>query len=106
MVSLIGLSILQTVERTVPVVGVSGRGLTNITDDDEKREYFDSPDELSRKVDKIVEWIRKSKHVIMFTGAGISTRFDKIMQARVTHSYTHMHISTHTAVESPTFVVE
>ena len=35
--------------------------------DDEKREYFDPPDVLEKKVDKLVQWIRDSKHMITFT---------------------------------------
>ena len=72
---------MQTVERTLPVVGVgrgpgsSGRGLTNIQDEEEKREFFDSEGELSHKLDKVAQWIRESKYTIMFTGAGVSTRY-------------------------------
>ena len=74
-----GLKPTQTVEHPHPVIGVEGGGrgdgLTNIKKDEEKREFFDSPLELQRKVDKVVKWIRESKHAIFFTGAGISTRF-------------------------------
>jgi NAD-dependent SIR2 family protein deacetylase len=42
-------------------------------DDDEKKEYFDSPEELDRKVQQLADWIRESKHFFVFTGAGIST---------------------------------
>lgn len=68
-------------ERTLPVVGVgrgpgsTGRGLTNIQDEEEKREYFDSELELSRKLDRVAQWVRDSKYTIMFTGAGVSTRY-------------------------------
>ena len=68
-------------ERTLPVVGVgrgpgsTGRGLTNIQDEEEKREYFDSEVELSRKLDRVAQWLRDSKYTIMFTGAGVSTRY-------------------------------
>ena len=74
-------------ERTLPVVGVgrgpgsTGRGLTNIQDEEEKREYFDSELELSRKLDKVAEWVRNSQHTIMFTGAGVSTRYYIIINA-------------------------
>ena len=68
----------QTVERHLPVVGVghgsSGRGLTNIQDDEEKREYFDSKQEFAKKLDKVAKWVRESKYIVMFTGAGVSTR--------------------------------
>ena len=36
-------------------------------DDDETKEYFDSPEELDKKVSQLAEWMRESKHVIVFT---------------------------------------
>lgn len=47
---------------------------SNITDEDEKKEYFDSEEELSKKLDLVASWLKNSKHAIVFTGAGISTR--------------------------------
>jgi len=41
--------------------------------EDEKKEYFDSPEELEKKVSRLAEWVKESKHMIIFTGAGIST---------------------------------
>lgn len=41
--------------------------------DEEKREYFDSPDNLAQKVDQFVSLLLSSSHFIAFTGAGIST---------------------------------
>lgn len=35
--------------------------------DDETKEYFDSPEELDRKVTLLAQWVRKSKHMIAFT---------------------------------------
>ena len=35
--------------------------------DEDKKEYFDSPDILEKKVNQLVEWIRESKHMITFT---------------------------------------
>lgn len=68
----------QTVERHLPVVGTgrpSGGGINPaIENEAEKREFFDSEAELAKKLDKTVQWIRASKHVIVFTGAGVSTR--------------------------------
>ena len=69
----------ETVEKHLPVVGVSssGRGQGNqhnISDDAEKKEYFDGEEALDKKVKKIADWVRGSKHTILFTGAGISTR--------------------------------
>lgn len=39
----------------------------------EKKEYFDSPEELEQKIDLLADWVRNSSHFIAFTGAGIST---------------------------------
>ena len=36
-------------------------------------ESFDSPDEVNRKVEQLAELIRKSHHLVVHTGAGIST---------------------------------
>ena len=41
--------------------------------EEEKLEFFDSPDELSIKVDKFISLLKKSTHFIAFTGAGVST---------------------------------
>lgn len=41
--------------------------------EDEKLEYFDSPDDLNRKVLILAKWVREAKHFIAFTGAGVST---------------------------------
>lgn len=41
--------------------------------EEEKREYFDSPEVLETKVDELVELIRNSKNMVAFTGAGLST---------------------------------
>ena len=77
----------QTVERSLPVVGVgSGRGGGGgggkggdfnpaIDSEEEKREFFDAEAALTRKLDRAADWLRASKHAIVFTGAGISTRF-------------------------------
>ncbi len=46
----------------------------NIADEDDKKEYFDSKEELAKKLDMVTDWVKNSKHVIVFTGAGISTR--------------------------------
>ena len=35
--------------------------------EDGKKEYFDSPDVLEKKVDQLVQWITESKHMITFT---------------------------------------
>ena len=48
---------------------------SNIKDSEEKKEFFDSEEEFSQKVDKVAQWMKECKHIIMFTGAGISTRY-------------------------------
>ncbi len=66
-------------ERHLPVVGTgrpSGSGFNPaIESEAEKREFFDSEKELTKKLDKTAQWVRESKHVIVFTGAGVSTRY-------------------------------
>lgn len=73
-----GLKPTETVERHIPVVGTGskvGKGGFNpaIEDEEEKREFFDNEQELGRKLDRTVQWMKQSKHVIIFTGAGVST---------------------------------
>jgi NAD-dependent SIR2 family protein deacetylase len=46
---------------------------TALKTEDEKKEYFDAPEELEEKVNQLAEWILESEHFIAFTGAGIST---------------------------------
>lgn len=46
---------------------------TALKTEQEKKEYFDSPQVLSEKVSILVEMIKNSKHFVAFTGAGIST---------------------------------
>lgn len=46
---------------------------TAIKNEEEKKEYFDSPEELDVKVTKLAVMIKASKHFCTFTGAGLST---------------------------------
>ena len=46
---------------------------TAIQNEEEKKEYFDSPEELDNKVTMLAEMIVCSAHFTAFTGAGIST---------------------------------
>lgn len=46
---------------------------TAIKSEEEKQEYFDSPQELEEKVDRLAMMILSSEHMVAFTGAGIST---------------------------------
>lgn len=41
--------------------------------DQEKKEYFDKADVLDQKIGQLADWIKQSKHFVVFTGAGIST---------------------------------
>ena len=72
----------ETVERHIPVVGTGNAGggqkpgAHNIKDDAEKKEFFDNEEQLDKKVKQVAKWMRESKHTIMFTGAGISTRYN------------------------------
>lgn len=46
---------------------------TAIKNEEEKKEYFDSPEELDEKIEMLALWIKSSEHFVAFTGAGIST---------------------------------
>ena len=46
---------------------------TAIKTEEEKKEYFDTPEELEMKTLQLAEWIREANHFTTFTGAGIST---------------------------------
>ena len=46
---------------------------TAIKTEEEKKEYFDSPEELDAKVTMLAEMILTSQRMTAFTGAGIST---------------------------------
>ena len=46
---------------------------TAIKEEEEKREYFDTEEELDRKCEMLALWISSSDHFVAFTGAGIST---------------------------------
>ena len=40
----------------------------------EVQEFFDSPEELERKVSRLTEWVRESKHFFVFTVSGPKPR--------------------------------
>ncbi len=40
---------------------------STIREEDETKEFFDSPEELEAKVSQLADWIRQSKHFIAFT---------------------------------------
>ena len=35
--------------------------------EEDKKEFFDSPEKLEKKVDRLAELVKKSKHFIVFT---------------------------------------
>ena len=41
--------------------------------DEDKKEYFDSPAELDKKVTRLTKMVLEANHLVAFTGAGIST---------------------------------
>lgn len=41
--------------------------------DEDKKEYFDPPEVLEKKINELASLVKNSKHFIAFTGAGIST---------------------------------
>ena len=45
---------------------------TAIKDDEDKKEYFDSEEELDEKIEKLAMWILSSEHFISFTGGNLS----------------------------------
>ena len=125
-------------ERRHPVVGTGGgerggkrgRGFNPaIDDEEEKKEFFDSPEQLSHKVEQTLQWVKSSGHIIVFTGAGISTRYVShsltlacaariVMFVRAnqkessynycilahTHMHTHAHTHAHTHTHTHTHV--
>ena len=46
---------------------------TAIHCEEEKIEYFDSPEELDMKCQMLADMIKSSHHMVGYTGAGIST---------------------------------
>eukprot|EP01084_Bolivina_argentea_P220965 374377_1 len=39
----------------------------------EVKEYFDEPNELQKKINKLAQLVKNSKHFVVYTGAGVST---------------------------------
>ncbi|CAF4344155.1 unnamed protein product, partial [Adineta steineri] len=44
-----------------------------ISDPKNKKEHFDTATHLEKKLDQLAQWIKESRHFIVFTGAGVST---------------------------------
>ena len=51
----------------------TGGASTALSSQKEKKEYFDTEEILTQKLDQLSQWIQDSKHFVVFTGAGIST---------------------------------
>ena len=49
------------------------RGNFGISEELQKKEYFDDAAGLSAKLDVLADWVKSSDHMIFFTGAGVST---------------------------------
>ncbi len=41
---------------------------TALKSEDEKKEYFDTKEELEKKVKKLAEYVKSAKHFVVFTG--------------------------------------
>ena len=54
-------------------IGTQAPPLVALNNDREKHEYFDEPEVLHYKVERLAELIKKSRSMVAFTGAGIST---------------------------------
>ena len=39
--------------------------------EDEKKEYFDSPEVLEKKVSRLAKWVKESNHMIIFTVSAV-----------------------------------
>lgn len=46
---------------------------TALKTEEEKKEYFDTQDQLNEKAKTLAGWILQSNHMCAFTGAGLST---------------------------------
>lgn len=46
---------------------------TALKTEEEKREYFDSPAVLDKKVEQLANYVLAAEHFVAFTGAGLST---------------------------------
>ena len=52
-------------------------GDTAHKDPEQMKERFDRPEALEEKINRLVRLIKQSKHLVVFTGAGISTSAGK-----------------------------
>jgi hypothetical protein len=50
------------------------RGISSyhIPDDEDKTEYFDSEEDVKKKIKQLAEYVKNCKHMVALTGAGIS----------------------------------
>jgi len=73
---------LSPVQYSSPRLPVSAKFESNVMahtarNEDEKKEFFDSPEALDKKASHVVDMIRKSKHFIAFT---VSTRESVVLR--------------------------
>jgi len=73
---------INTIEKNLNRVEDSNRGDVpelaarpgyEIADDEDKTLYYDTPEEVRSKVLQLVQYVRTAKHMVVYTGAGIST---------------------------------
>lgn len=56
-----------------PKNATSSKPNYGISNEFQKKEYFDTKEVLADKIEQLARWIRESRYCIVFTGAGIST---------------------------------
>src|SRR5262249_34323423 len=68
-----GLNPTETVVKSVGPMPATGTGASGTGAGADITDYFDDSKVLEQKLDILADLIRKAKHVIVYTGAGVST---------------------------------